>query len=264
MVRKRLQDLSHIIRLQDYMQVLYVTGTQDRNMRYASGEAFGVPIWLLCTVADTIEADCLADFHVSDVPGLALCMVNKPRQWRLDMLEELYQQELLDTGVDWTLSISLPILQSKYERIQKWASRETHPFVQRFKHVLPKAMHAEWYNECVYLPSQLVGNYKWNICCETYDHAHFVTEKTIKSFLGCMAPLTVAPAGFNQHLEAMGFQMPGNYDHLEGKERIQAIAQILKTDNTDYTDLIKHNYDLITNRTAISELIANRIVNEYS
>ena len=250
------------VMLHDYMQVLYATGKQDSKMHYSSGEAFGIPTWLLSTVADTIEADSLADFRISDTPGLALCLVNKPRPFRLDMLEELYQQNLLDE-VDWTLGIMLPIVPDKVEVIKLWASRTTHPFVQRFKDALPKQLYTYSYTDCVYLPPDLAGNYQWSVCCETYNDVHFATEKTFKAFLGCMAPLTVAPAGFNKHLEAMGFQMPGDYDHLQGEERIQAIAQILKSDTTDYTNLIKHNYDLITNNTAISELIADRIVNEY-
>ena len=261
-IKHQLQKCPNVI-LQDHMQVLYATGKQDHNMHYASGEAFGIPIWLLCTIADTIEADSLPDFCISDTPGLALCLVNKPKPFRLDMLEELYQQDLLD-NVDWTLSISIPIRTGTKEKVKLWASRTSHPFVQRFKDILPKQLHTDSYADCVYLPPDLAGNYQWSVCCETYDDVHFATEKTFKAFIGCMAPLTVAPAGFNKHMEAMGFQMPGNYDHLAGAERIQAIAQILKTDTTDYTNLIKHNYDLITNNTAISELIAERITREYS
>lgn len=255
-LQQQLRNRNDVI-LQDHQEVSYALNKHD-DMRYASGEAFGIPIWLMSTIAQSSTHS----FYMSPAPGLAMCLVNKPRKFRLDMLEELYQQDLLDLTT-WTLSVTLPINELDTSRITNWASFSSHPFVERFKDLLPKTMYIEHYRECVWLPQQLTGSHQWYISCETSDTVHFATEKTFKAFLGCMAPLTVAPAGFNKHLEAMGFQLPGNYDHLDGIERIQAIAQIIKTDNTDYTDLIKHNYNLITDKQAISELIVNRIIKEY-
>jgi len=261
-IKYQLHTRSNVI-LHDYMQVLYATKQKhDTSMRYASGEVFGIPTWLLSTVADSYSIG-LAKFHISDTPGLALCLNNKPQLHRLNMLEELYQQDLLDQ-VDWTLAIALPYNHKNNERISQWASDVSHPFVQRFQLDLPRLLHVDSYSDCVFLPQDLVGNYRWYISCETYSDVHFATEKTFKAFLGCMAPLTVAPAGFNKYLEELGFQMPGNYDHLEGEERIQAIAQLLKTDLTDYTNLIKHNYELVTNNKAISECLTSRIAREYT
>lgn len=260
-LQQQLIDRNDVI-LQDHQEVSYALVKHD-NMRYASGEAFGIPVWLLATIAQTYKQNQNTHlFYVSPTPGLAMCLVNKPRVFRLNMLEELYQQDLLD-ATTWTLSVSLPITEPQTKSVIEWASLSSHPFVERFKDLLPKTMYIEHYRDCVWLPQELTGSHQWYISCETSDTVHFATEKTFKAFLGCMAPLTVAPAGFNKHLEAMGFQMPGNYDHLEGIERIQAIAQIIKTDNTDYTNLIEHNYNLITDKKAIGCLIANRIIEEY-
>lgn len=250
--------------LQDHSQVLYATKGKDTRMRYASGEAFGIPLWLLSTIANTKESNNLREFYISPTPKLALCLINKPRKFRLNMLEELYQQNLLDKTI-WALSFDIPRPGTTPQHTPlDFVKTANHPFVKRFRHLLPKRIHIDTYKQCVWLPSELVGSCKWCISCETYENVHFATEKTFKAFLGCMVPLTVAPAGFNRHLEDMGFIMPGSYDHLSGNERIQAIAQILKIDHSDYTEVIKHNYDLITNTRAMGQLIADRIVAEYT
>ena len=259
-IKKQLKKYKDCIILQDHMQVLY---TQSKvNHKTASGTAEGVPMWLLCTMADAFETNNIStQFPHSDTPGLAICLVNKMRKHRLDMLEQLHQSNLLDQ-VDWTCSVTLPPDDTvAYLRLLK---HKAHPFVARYKDQLPKNMHIDTYKECVTFPQRMHGNYKWMICCETYDNVPFATEKTFKAFLSGAIPLTVACKGFNQHLLDMGFLMPGDYDHFSGKRRAKRIAEILQTDNTDYTEIAKHNYERIMDVRGISTIIAQRIKEQYT
>ena len=258
--RLKIKEREHNVVLQDYMQVLYEKNRID--FKTIKGTADGIPIWILATLADHIQNNNIPDTLVlSQNPKLASVLINKPRKFRLDMLEQLYQHNLLDR-CEWSMCVILP---PNVDNAKRMLMNNKHPFVIRHMDQLPRYTSTiNNYGDCVQLPEQYHGQFKWMICCETYDDVPFVTEKTIKAFISGAVPLTVAPPGFNKLLEDMGFCFPGDYDHLSGIERIKEICNILENDHNNYEECVQQNFALISDKHKIVNLIAQRIQEQFN
>lgn len=268
--RTMLSDLYTIV-IHDYMEggwFFKKEHSQNSNTLLSSGSLdSGVPVFLMCTYANSVESgNICSTFPDETKKRLAIMPVHKARPWRLDMLHALDQAEIIDE-IDWSLWLNFNetdvpshFEQSKNVTTARWKTASEHPFVIKYKNQLPKKLDIiDDFYDC--LPMNLLyhGKYKWHICTETYMDKFFLTEKTVKSFIAGHVPLTVAKPGFNKFLEDYGFKFVGDYDQLGGQERIDKIVEILSTDHRDYTDIARHNYDLITDCDRVSIIIADSI-----
>lgn len=244
---------------------------EDCAYTTATGSLDSVPMFMLCTLANSYETNNIStNFPDYNPKMLGFIPVHKPRDIRLEVLEQVDQAGLLeqcawslyltddDTGTYGNFSNS-PNLSSS-----RWKTAPTHPFVKRHRAQLPKVLDKiETFAECLPLSIEHHGKYKWHVACETYQDRFFVSEKTFKCFIGGHVPLTVAPAGFNKFLTELGFVMPGDYDKLSGNDRVHAIVEIMKHDKTDYTDVAEHNFKLITDTDCVSSIFSQRIITAY-
>jgi hypothetical protein len=233
-----------------------------------TGSANSIPIFMLCTMANsraTGNVNNNLDMHRNK---LALVPIHKPRPWRLDVLAALDDRDLLDR-CDWSLWFNLgdegapgDFAVSPNVSKARWGEHVEHPFVKKHFDVLPKQLDViDHFDDCLPLHTDYHNQYRWHIVAETYMTNYFATEKTFKAFIGGHVPLTVAKPGFNKCLEDLGFIMPGNYDHLEGNERIDAIVDMVAEDTNDYTDVIVHNHDIIINHAdkIVADCIKKRL-----
>lgn len=260
----------HNVIVHDLMEGGHLLDTINTNT--VTGCIDSVPIFLLCTIANSIVTGNISKTipHTSQKQR-AIVPIHKARPERLDMLEMLYQENIL-RECDWSLylhdndhGVAGDFLASPNLSTNRWSEANSHPFVRKHKHLLPKVLDTiPTFAECLPLNKKYHGVYKWHIACETYQHRSFITEKTFKAFIGGHIPLTVAPPGFNKCIEQyLGFKMPGDYDHLSGISRVQKIAQIVKRNEQDYTEIIQYNHTRIMSVDTVSEIIANSINRAY-
>lgn len=225
-------------------------------------------LYWLCTLSASIATSNITPQCPAQVEQtLAIVPIHKARNNRVQMLHSLDQRGVLDY-CDWSLWLNFDAdnVLGDFERspnvsVNRWTYASTHPFVQKYQRLLPKKLDSiELIDDCVPLPKQYHGKHRWHVVCETFDHRYFVTEKTFKAFIGGAVPLTVAKAGFNSHLEKIGFVLPGNYDHLHGQERIDAIADMIESDCNDYTEIVQHNWHLATDKKRVAQIFVQPLV----
>lgn len=229
-----------------------------------SDSTVNIPMFAYYTVAETARTGNLKSINFAHHPEkLCLIPIHKPRPDRIELLQTLDDMNMLNQ-CDWSLTVNLDQDgdMGSYEKSpnvgkNRWTYLPDNEFIKKYAHILPKKLDdIQLYSDCVPLLSKYHRQYKWYISCETYYDYFFVTEKTWKAFLSGLPVLTLAPAGFNAELEKLGFIMPGDYDHLEHTERIQAIIEMLKH---DFTDIAEHNYKLVTDKNFFCDLIVNQL-----
>lgn len=260
---------AHHIIVHDLMEGGYLLKDIDTaDVQILTGSADSFPVYLLATVANSIKTGNICSvFPDSTEKRLAIIPTHKPRPTRLNMLHAIDESGLL-SQCEWSLWFNQGVdgepgsfTSSPNVGAGRWTDAGRHPFVTKYGHLLPKQLdYIDNFADCLPMHSQYHGKFKWHVVCETYMDRYFTTEKTFKAFIAGHIPLTVAKPGFNSILESMGFRLPGNYDHLPPQERIQKIVEILKQDNTDYTDIAQHNYNLITSVESVSDIMVNKIV----
>lgn len=197
---------------------------------------------------------------------LALVLNRKPRQHRLDFLYELDNANILQ-DCDWSLAINFDehsklghFSKSPNVSTQRWNTAEDHPFVKKYRSVLPALLdEVTSYSEHAIMPSEFYGKYKWYVSTEAFMDVLFPTEKTFKGFLTGASVLTVAQSGFNETLQKLGFKFQGDYDHLEGNARMKKIIEIMKTQSPDL-DIVEHNYKLMRDINFQTSLVVDELV----
>lgn len=191
---------------------------------------------------------------------LALALARKPRTTRLDLLDILEERGLLDE-TDWSLVINYQhdgdlgdFVSSPNLNAARWPDECNHAFVTRHRHELPRTLDGiTHFSECGWLPPVFQNRYTWYVSMEVYTHLNFPTEKTFKGMLSGAGLVTIAGTGFNTQLEKLGFQIQGEYDNLEGRERACAIVDVMQT-QPDW-DIVRHNHDLMCNQTFLEDLV---------
>jgi len=211
-----------------------------------------------------------------------LVPVHKPRPSRLLTLSKLWQEGMLNNA-DWSLTIDFENKKIRSDWFHsKNVSEHRHKkslnqsqlvidFIEQHKQQIPKQLVGvpdEW-KWCGAVSPDWIGNYNAYIGIDTYNNLDsrvlkdvcFYTEKTFKGFLLNAPVYTIANAGFNKLLEHYGFYMPGDYDHLEGEERIDAVIESIK--HTDWDkDKVANNYKLANNKMFWVELITTTLLEQ--
>jgi len=229
-----------------------------------------IPMFAYGTVASSKERG----YTGSTVPKIdrsvrkILFPVHKPRPERLNIFESLEQSGLLD-DTTWSLYLSKNTEARAYDfnaspnvGTERWIAALEHPFMKRHWHEIPKKLdEIEWTSQCVPLHKDYNGYYTWHIASETYcESTHFPTEKTFKAMIGGHQLLTYSLPGYNTLLESRGFKMIGDYDHLGGQDRIDAIVDIIKHDHTDYSHITEHNFNLLNDTKFMCNLLLTELI----
>ena len=266
---KKLLNKHYNIIVHDYMEGGF-TLTDINDVSTVTGEISDVPVFMLFTLLRSWESDnVLPEFPNKSNKKLAIIPVHKPREHRLEALHQIDQAGLLDQ-CDWSLFLTqnetVPgdFVNGPNVSVDRWSHVVEHSFISKYRSQLPKILdHIESFADCLPLNKKYHGGYNWMVVCETYPDNFFVTEKTIKAFIGGIMPLIVGAPGFVKHLTEFGFKLVDGYDHLSDSDRIGAIVDIMQHDHANYADLAEHNYNLITNQEAISSKLAHRILTAY-
>jgi len=211
-----------------------------------------------------------------------LVPVHKPRPSRLLTLSKLWQEGMLDNA-DWSLTIDFENKKIRSDWFHsKNVSEHRHKkslnqsqlvidFIEQHKQQIPKQLVGvpdEW-KWCGAVSPDWIGNYNAYIGIDTYNNLDsrvlkdvcFYTEKTFKGFLLNAPVYTIANAGFNKLLEHYGFYMPGDYDHLEGEARIDAVIKSIR--HTDWDkDKVANNYRLANNKMFWVDLITATLLEQ--
>ena len=211
-----------------------------------------------------------------------LVPVHKPRPSRLLTLSKLWQEGMLDNA-DWSLTIDFENKKITSDWFHsKNVSEHRHKkslsqsqlvidFIEQHKQQIPKQLVGvpdEW-KWCGAVSPNWIGKYNAYIGIDTHNNLDsrvlkdvcFYTEKTFKGFLLNAPVYTIANAGFNKLLEHYGFYMPGDYDHLEGEARIDAVIKSIR--HTDWDkDKVANNYRLANNKMFWVDLITATLLEQ--
>lgn len=209
----------------------------------------------------------IAEPDWNSVPDkLAMVMTRKPKPERLALLMRLDELNLLDSCT-WSLAVNLDPNIEEFKTITpiKWKhsieSVRFAKFIDKYRNRLPLFLPGEEvsdYNIVTMDPSWF-NSHKWYVLCESDMSRHFITEKTFKGMMLGMPVLTVAGAGYNQHLEKLGFQMPMDFDHLSGEERATAVVEYMLSARPD-VDQARHNFQLLNNHSFMVKLATQPLI----
>lgn len=207
--------------------------------------------------------------------------VRKARLNRLLALSRFWEEGLLENA-DWSLVIDFD---NNYAK-NSWSKSRTvsenrfsgnlnynesiQKFIEHHKHLIPKNLSdvpAQWeYASAIH--RKWINRYETYVGAETYENINtnvmnnvdFITEKTFKGFLLNCPVLTLNNKDSNKWLEKLGFYMPGDYDHLEGLDRIEAVINYVKNPKFD-SERIRKNYELITDKKFLIDTIVKKFKN---
>lgn len=225
---------------------------------------------LFQTVADTILMGPVPKNPNSN--NLTLMPAWKPRLDRLELFECIYNSGLLDS-VDWSLQCvfneeyknSSAVYNSAQPSNTEWLGERyysAHPFVERFSDELPRALYsaAEPYNSPNILHPDFHWNYNLYIALETYFDVPFVTEKTFKGFVSGLPTVIYGNLKMQRHVSSMGFKCI-ELKTSTPEQQHREIAELIQSNDAVYTDIAEHNYNLITDLTAMTEQLVKTIDN---
>lgn len=218
------------------------------------------PVFWACTAA-SYQTRGWPEIHQIDSQGDILFLAGKARRSRLDLLEKLEHAELLEK-TKWSLFYNL---EEKFENAKFYYQQgfsqinlprhSDHEFIKRHSHHLPKYYEVSIDTDMSYVP-EFTDAFSWYISSETMIDAMFPTEKTFKAFAVGINPVINACPGFNTELEKLGFDLQGDYDHLAGDDRIDALVNMLKFQESD-SERVKHNQAVLQDTVRVSNMIVD-------
>jgi len=215
-----------------------------------------------------------------------LYLNKKPRYNRVKCLAELDKRGILDK-FDWTLLYSAEPLGNENDygnfikspnnfrfnkQLNLYGDEHMNVFLQKYK--FPRLMSdskQSTYGDCLGPAPSWLGKYKYYISNETYTTCiptslgttGFLTEKTFKAMCIGAYPFVIGTPGSEKKLSSLGFQLlPQDYDSLAGGERVSAVCEIIELatkSNYDVTEIVMHNFNLITNLDFLAGLIASPV-----
>jgi len=175
----------------------------------------------------------------------------KPRTPRIKLLSYLEKIQVLDS-CDWSCGYNL----AKIDRIDKLGKEEIqflsrHNFPKLFKNIEidlgPRSVpQTNWFNK-----------YNYYVSAETYmgdeygnemGNIGFISEKTYKSFMIGAAPIIYGPPKSNEYLNKLGFKTMLSDEYCADYKAIGGFLEKQLTSVTYEKNLVKHNFDLITNK----------------
>jgi len=207
-----------------------------------------------------------------DQPAKNFCLIPifKPRIHRLELLAYLDSLNMLDI-CDWSLAFNFNARINSYKSLTtKTESLPEHikTFLTNGKYSFPKFVPnntgVEW-QDIIATNSLNFNKYKFFVSVETYigneittvlGDCGFASEKTFKCFLTGSAPILYGPSGIADHIRSLGFKTLDDIDTTDYKTVGNYIQQ--KSINQTYEKtLIQHNFDLITNKSFLTDQIVN-------
>ena len=265
-------------------QLTIVTATQglastNSNIQFVVMPFFGL---MSCCSTNALTPDFPLQPNTPKQTDKILVPVHKPRPSRLLTLSKLWQSGMLDNA-DWSLTIdfenkkipsdwfhSKNVSEHRHKRSLN-QSQLVINFIEEHKQQIPKQLVGvpdDW-RWCGAVSPDWIGRYNAYIGIDTHNNLDtrvlkdvcFYTEKTFKGFLINAPVYTIANAGFNKLLEQYGFYMPGDYDHLEGEDRIYAVIDSIQHNDWD-RDKVANNYILANNKMFWVELITATLLEQ--
>ena len=230
-----------------------------------------LPLYAHMVVSKFAKNASIAEPNWNSVPDkLAMLMTRKPKPERLALLMHLDELNLLD-NCTWSLAVNLGPSSEKLKRITpvKWKHSIESPrfskFIDKYRNKLPLFLPGETVNDfnVMTVNASWFNSHKWYVPCETDMSRHFITEKPFKGMLLGMPVLTVASAGYNQHLEKLGFQLPMDFDHLSGEERAMAVVEYMLSARPD-VDQARHNFQLLNNHSFMVKLATQPLIDLFT
>lgn len=248
-----------------------------------------IPIWVIFTIlANKFYINLVFDRSFKEQQRTLLSYSSKkfglfpnrkPRLPRVSLLAELEHKDLLNL-FDWSLVYSKEELGNKIDYghfinnfesnsiIEKNSNDKIKSFLSNhsFPKVFVDSKH-ETTGDCVGPADAWFGKYKYYVSAETcvypgqisFGTLGDLTEKTFKAMCIGAYPFVLGVPGSEDQLRGLGFRINDyGYDNLLGYERIVAICNIieqLSMQPDDVSEIILHNFDLITSPAFLARLV---------
>ena len=202
-----------------------------------------------------------------DEPPRNFCVIPifKPRLHRIRLLSYIDRLGILSLS-DWSFGYNLRkhILSHKTKNIESLTEEET-AFLSKyeFPRLFPN-LETTWASVCS-PETEWFNKYRFYICAETYigdeftnemGSIGFISEKTYKSFLIGAAPLIYSAKNSDEYLKTLGFRtISYGIDNTDFVSIGDLIYQA-SLDRRYELELIKHNFELITDKAFLVSQIA--------
>lgn len=265
---------NYLVSLASAKEVIVIT-TSYENFDHLGPNVRTVtlPLYAHMIVSTFAKNASIAQPNWSNAPNkLAMIMTRKPKPERLALLMRLDELNLLD-DCTWSLVVNLDRNLNDNLRLKRitpiqWKQSVELPrfakFINKYRSTLPLFLPGEDVNNynVVTPDASWFNSHKWYVLCETDMKRHFVTEKTFKGMMLGMPVLTVASAGYNQHLKKLGFQLPMDFDHLSGEDRAAAVVDYMMSARPDI-DQARHNFELLNDHDFMVKLATQPLIDMF-
>jgi hypothetical protein len=250
--------------------IIITTSYENFNYLGPNVRKITLPLYAHMIVSNFTKNASIAEPTWGNVPDkLAMLMTRKPKPERLALLMHLDELNLLD-NCTWSLAVNLGPSSKELKRITpvKWKHSVESPrfskFIYKYRDKLPLLLPGETVNDfsLMTVDASWFNSHKWYVVCETDMKRHFITEKSFKGMILGMSVLTVAGAGYNQHLKKLGFQLPMDFDHLSGEERAAAVVEHMLTTQPDMNQT-RHNFQLLNNHDFMVKLATQPLIDLF-
>ena len=252
------------------------------SLDHLGGKTLNVPVFPMITYSETMRTGNMPDKSCLNIKNkkIAISSNHKPRLNRLLFLASLHKKDLLK-DVDWSLTVNFDepgeyndYFKSPNVSGQRFESNlvdteDIRIFIDAYRNEIPKLLPESsitLFSDCIPFNKRYAGKYHWSIACETYTDILFPTEKTFKSMLAGLPVLTVGGVGLNEHIKAMGFEMPYSdlYDNLTADHlRVEKVIDIMcnyKADN----ESIEYNFNLMSDANYLANLAVQPIIKFFT
>lgn len=231
--------------------------------------------WLICTaLTNDFYSNAIFDINYKqsmldelDNQPKEFCLIPtlKPKLPRIKLLSYLEKLQVLDK-CEWSCGYNLvvPNLRTKIDKVNELGKEDIqflarHNFPKLFKNIEiglgPRSVpQTTWFNRYNYYVS--AETYMGDEYTNEMGNIGFISEKTYKSFMIGAAPIIYGPPKSNSYLNKLGFKTILGDEYYADYKAIGKFLEKQLTSITYEKNIVKHNFDLITDKHFLVDQIA--------